>query len=128
MNRTRRQGGFSFLETLLALSILLLALLYGIGLLAAQPRVNARLEAQRQAMRAIEATLEGIRSGVVPLFDSDHSNYATRAGGDLPDDLVVSVRVTPSGVPNLFRVTLTARYKVLGFPHEKRLETLLWRP
>jgi len=127
MNRRRRQGGFTLLETLVALALLSVALLFTAALLLAEPRVVSRLDAERQAMRAIESTLESVRAGVTPMVDSTLLGFTTQAGGTPPRDLVVSLAVSPAGVDDLYRVTVTARYTVFGHAHEKRVVTLIWR-
>jgi len=127
MSRRRRQGGFTLLETLLALTLLAIALLFTTALLLAEPRIVGRLDADRQAMRAIESTLESVRAGVIPMVDSTLSGFTTQAGGAPPRDLVVSLAVSPAGVDDLYRVAVTARYTVAGHAHEKRVETLIWR-
>jgi hypothetical protein len=103
------------------------ALLLGMQLLVQTPRVVRRLDAERQAFRALEATLEGLRSSSTPLQDEELQGFLTEAGSPAPDDLRVSVLVEPVNPPGLYHVTLTARYEVLNVKHTKRIETLFWR-
>jgi prepilin-type N-terminal cleavage/methylation domain-containing protein len=128
MTPRARHGGFSLLETLVALTLLSIALLLGMALLLGQPRIAARLDGQRQATRALESTLESLRAGVIPLADARLTGFLTQAGDKPPDDLVVDLHVAPEGPPSLYRVSLTARYSLFGQLHRRRVETLLWQP
>jgi prepilin-type N-terminal cleavage/methylation domain-containing protein len=122
-----RPSGFTLLEALVALALLGVALLLGMQLLVQAPRVIRRLDAERQAFRALEATLEGLRSSSTPLQDEELQGFLTEAGSPAPDDLTVSVLVAPADLPGLYHVTLTANYKVLNVKYTKRIETLFWR-
>jgi len=122
------RAGFSLVETLVALAILMVALLLGLPLLLEQPRVLARVEAQRQATRAIEATLEALRAGEVPLQPARVQGFALAAGEPAPRGLALWLDVAPAGPPYLYDVTLRTRVDVLGQPLERRVETLIWSP
>jgi prepilin-type N-terminal cleavage/methylation domain-containing protein len=124
--RPGRPNGFTLLEALVALAILGIALLLGMQLLIQTPRAIRRLDAERQAFRALEATLDSLRaSGGVP-EDEELSEFHTAAGTPAPEELTVSVTVQPTDKPGLYHVTLIARYKVLDVSYQKRLETLFW--
>ncbi len=121
-------NGFTLLEALVALAILGIALLLGMQLLIQVPRVIRRLDAERQAFRALEATLEGLRaSGGPPREGERLSGFRTAAGTPAPDELTVVVEVESADKPGLYHVTLTTQYTVLNVTYEKRLETLFWR-
>ena len=122
-----RPNGFTLLEALVALAILGIALLLGMQLLIQAPRVVRRLDAERQAFRALEATLESLRASGGPLEDEELSHFFTAAGTPAPAELTVSVEVVPGSLPGLYHVTLTAHYTVLNVAYKKRLETLFWR-
>src|SRR5205807_988666 len=68
----RGESGFTVVEALIALVIIGVALLLGMGLLLQQPRVLHRIDAQRQALRAIESTIESLRAGLLPLEDAEY--------------------------------------------------------
>jgi prepilin-type N-terminal cleavage/methylation domain-containing protein len=122
-----RPNGFTLLEALIALAILAIALLLGMQLLIQTPRVVRRLDAERQAFRALEATLDSLRAAGVP-EDEELAGFHTAAGTPAADDLTVAVAVAPEdGKPGLYHVTLTARYNVLNVAYTKKLETLLRR-
>jgi prepilin-type N-terminal cleavage/methylation domain-containing protein len=122
-----RPNGFTLLEALVALTILGIALLLGMQLLIQTPRVVRRLDAERQAFRALEATLESLRASGGPVENEELSNFRTAAGTPAPEELTVSVEVEPASLPGLYHVTLTAHYTVLNVAYKKRLETLFWR-
>jgi prepilin-type N-terminal cleavage/methylation domain-containing protein len=122
-----RPSGFTLIEALVALTILGVALLLGMQLLIQTPRIIRRMDAERQAFRALEATLEGVRAGGVDLADQELTGFFTAAGTRAPSDLKVSMHVEPAHLPGLYHVTLTARYSVLNVAHQKQLETLVWR-
>jgi prepilin-type N-terminal cleavage/methylation domain-containing protein len=133
-----RPSGFTLIEALVALTLLGVALLLGMQLLIQTPRIIHRIDAERQAFRALEATLEGVRAGVIALRapdgkpDQELSDFYTAAGPPprKPDDLDLKVfmHVEPADLPGLCHVTLTAHYLALKVDHKQQLETLVRRP
>lgn len=117
---------------LAALAILALALMLGLGLLAQQREVLTRLEAKREANRAVEAALEGLRSGALELTTGARelpTGVAGGAGTGTAEDLTLVVRARCVEPPaHLYRAEVEARYTVLGEPGVRRVETLFWRP
>lgn len=123
-------SGFSLVEVLVALAILGLALLLGLGLLWQQRRVLVRLEARAAAERALGDALETLRSGAVPL-----SSGAVELGGasvgnlDPSAELAVVVRVIPAEPPaGLYRGQVLARCTLRGQTVTRTVETQFWRP
>lgn len=114
--------GFTLVETLVALALLTLALLLGLGLVLQHPRIVHRLDAQREAVHLLEATLEALRAGGIPLA----SQTLPPAG---PRKVALSIEVTPASTPpGLYRVQVRAAWQVQGQPKERSVETLVWRP
>lgn len=114
--------GFTLVETLVALALLTLALLLGLGLVLQHPRIVHRLDAQREALHALEATVEALRAGALPLVSQDLPPVG-------PRKLTVSIQIAPEGYPpGLYRVRVSARYVVATQSRERSVETLLWRP
>jgi prepilin-type N-terminal cleavage/methylation domain-containing protein len=117
-------AGFTLVETLVALALVSIALFMGLALAWQQPRIHARLAAQQEALRLLEATLEGLRAGAVPL----HS-------GALPppwipsgiSDLLLRLEVEAVEPAGLYRVEAVAYYRVAGGTEQSRVETLVWR-
>lgn len=110
--------GFTLVETVVALAVLGVVLLLGLGLLLQEPAVVERLEARQSAWDALEDTLEAVRAGDLPL-----------TGGSIPTPrgTVVHLSVEPTPVPGLWRVQLEAEYRVQGRDFRPRLETRVWR-
>lgn len=124
----RKQSGFSLTETLVALAILTTALLLGMALLLQHPWVVRRMDAERQAYRAMESTLESVRAGVIPLESMTLDGFVTAAGRPAPKDLALAMTVEPRvDLPGLYKVTLVATYSIGRQKLEKRVETLVWR-
>jgi prepilin-type N-terminal cleavage/methylation domain-containing protein len=126
----RRRQGFTLVEVSVALWILTVALLAGMALVLQQPRVVKRIDAERQAVQVMEWTLEEMRAGLIPLQSTADVGWSVSsfvAGSPAPD-LKVAVGVAPAGTPGLFRVVLVARYSVFGYLHQRRLQTMIFRP
>jgi prepilin-type N-terminal cleavage/methylation domain-containing protein len=123
-----RQSGFSLVEVLIALVIVGMALLMGMGLALQNPRIVRRTDAERQAFRALESTLEAVRAGAVPLQTSVLEGFATAVGNPAPADLEVLMQVDSTGLPGLFEVTLHARYTIEQRNYRKSLKTMIWSP
>lgn len=113
--------GFTLVETVVSLLLLMVALLLGLGLVLEQPRVVRRLEAQRGALAALETTLEALRAGALPFTSGE-----LPASESWPARLI---EITPDDTrPGLYRVRLEVRYSVLGREHQRALESLIWKP
>jgi prepilin-type N-terminal cleavage/methylation domain-containing protein len=123
-SRAGRPHGFTLLEALIALTVLGIALLLGMALVIQLPRDVRRLDAERQAMRAMEASLEAMRAGILPVQNSELSGFITLAGAPAARDLGITVLVNPTARPGLYQVTLTAHYSVLNTKHKKQLQAL----
>jgi prepilin-type N-terminal cleavage/methylation domain-containing protein len=126
----RRRRGFTLVEVAVALWILTVALLAGMALVLQQPRVVRRIDAERQAVQGMEWTVEEMRAGLIPLQSTADVGWSISsfvAGSPAPD-LKVAVAVVPAATPGLFQVVLVARYTVYGFLHQRRLQTMIFRP
>ena len=110
----------------MALAVLLVALLIGLALLAEQPRIERRLAARQEAVRAVEGVLEGIRAGVVPLQGGAVPPGVGGGGGGTP--MLLWMEVTPTDRPGLDDVRVTANYNVLGEEGHWEARTLVWAP
>ena len=120
--RLRAPHGFTLIETLVALVLLTLALLLGLGLVLQQPRIIRRLDAQREALHTLEVTLEALRAGALPLTSQELPPVGPRG-------MTPSVEVEPAGYPpGLYHVEVRVRYVVERQPRERAVESLLWRP
>lgn len=119
-----RSRGFSLLEVLVALTLLGIALLLGGVLIGQQRAALERLDAHRDALGAMEATLEALRSGSRPLASSVES-WPSDSAGNLRLTVETVCIEPPEG---LWRVRLEARYEAAGDVHERRVETRVFQP
>jgi prepilin-type N-terminal cleavage/methylation domain-containing protein len=117
--------GFTLIESLVALALVLVGLLLAVGIQMQQPRALERVRARQEATRALEATLESVRAGVVPLADGGVP-AVVYAGA--PATLVMRLRVTPTPTADLWEVTCEANYTVLGRLERASLTSLVWAP
>jgi prepilin-type N-terminal cleavage/methylation domain-containing protein len=126
LRRRRRAQGFSLVEVLIALTILGIALLLGVQLVLQAPRIVQRMDAERAAWRAIEAVMESVRAGAIPLETSHLEGFVTATGVPAPRDLQIQMTVEPASPFGLYHVTLKASYKVREDLYKKELETMVW--
>ena len=125
-----RASGFTLIETLVALSLLGLALLLTMSLMFQEPRTLRRLGAHQQAYRALEVTLEAVRAGmrVPPGRHQVNLKALYEPEEPLAQGLEVwteTERVSGSG---LYSLVLSAHYEVAGQQYDRYLDTLLWNP
>ncbi len=114
----REAAGFSLIETLVALALLLCTLTLGLALFWQHPLVLSRLEQQGRAWDTVETTLEALRAGDLPLVDTE-----------LPLDfdsatLRIDVKKTP--VRDLLEVSVEVRYEIQDRLFVRRSTTRVW--
>jgi prepilin-type N-terminal cleavage/methylation domain-containing protein len=127
--RRRGAAGFSLIETLVALAVLALVLLAGVGVLVNHRRALVRLAAGREATAAVGAVLEGIRAGAVPLTpDEGPASLPPPVAGVRADGLRLWVESWETGEPGLWEVEVRASYLAIGAPGRRSVKTLVWRP
>ena len=125
-----RLGGFSLLETVVALAILAWVLLWTGALLVEERRIQHRLDAHAEALDVLQTVHESIRGG-----------FRLRSGENLVDwqglydpppelraaeELKIWTQVEPSGTPGLVKLTLKARYFVGPEAFGREFDTLVW--
>lgn len=126
--RARRQG-FSLLETLVALTLIGVALLLTMALLAQHPWVSRRLDAHLEAIHVLDQTHEAVRAGLsIPSSGSatvDWQTFDPPPSVTVAENLRVVLEVEATGTPHLVHLTLRARYSVRGGSFERTVETLV---
>jgi prepilin-type N-terminal cleavage/methylation domain-containing protein len=122
------RDGFTLLEALVAMIVMALALLLGYGFMMRQPQVMQRLDAGDEALRAIEASVETLRAGAIPLKSGFLEPGIAYPPPHRAAHLVVDLEVTSTDVPGLYALNVEARYRVGRSIHRRRIETLLWSP
>ena len=124
MRRAPRQWGFSLIEALVALAVVTLTMTVGMALLAQESEVSRRVEAHQEAVRAIEAALEGIRAGAVPLASGPVEVPMAAAESEA---MLVWLEVTPKAKPaGLIEVVVEARYVVGLRTLRRAVRTMVW--
>lgn len=127
--RLRGAAGFSLIETLVALAVLAVVLLSGVGLLVHHRRALLRLAAGREATAAVGAVLEGIRAGAVPLTPGEGPvSVPPPVAGVRARGLRLWVDTRETGERGLWEVEVRASYLAAGAPEWRNVETLVWRP
>lgn len=129
-SRRRRttHGAFSLVETTVALGLVSAMLLTGLTLLTLQPRLQDRVHAGEEAMRAIEAALETVRASELPLQSGRLAPGLAYPAGDPHRNLSLTLEVTPEATPGLYELRIQATYLTWGRPGSRSLTTLTWRP
>jgi type II secretory pathway pseudopilin PulG len=117
-----RQGGITLMETTAAVAMIGLATLAASSLLAVHPRAAERVAAQKELLRVVEATVESVRAGALPLA-SGSIEAPIPTSRPVGASLVVRA-LAPAG---LYELTATASTLVRGHPVERSLSTMLWR-
>lgn len=132
MIRGSRQSGFSLLEALVGLTIIAVAILLTMSLLAQQPAVELRIAAHQETLRLMEMEMEILRS------------EARRTGGGEPEDGPRDLSGLPPPTPerdlrmwvemsrrperSLYEIKLKARYFVQEKIYERTLRSLVFTP
>lgn len=124
----RRQGGASLVETLVALTIMAVAILWTMILLVEAPRIERRLEARQEAARLMEAELEVIRSGPRLPRDGEEIDLSALPSVKASQDLRMWAHVATEPGRSLRRLTLQVRYTAGGRQYDHQLETLVFVP
>jgi len=130
--RRRSAAGAVLIEALVAAAIVGIALFFVIGLLAHEARLTARAAGQHDALMLLEAALEGIRAGAVPLGDA---TYTDPVPPWLPIPLqrgaVLWIEVQKVGNPpvkDLWEVKATVRYRAGRDILLRSVTTRMWLP
>ena len=135
MQSTCRQGtpgggGFTLMETVVALAIIGWVLLWTMMLLVEETRMGDRIDAHHEVLEVLDALHESIRAGR-PVPDGE-TEVEWRRLFDPPEDLPTAeelrvwTRLETTGTPGLSKVTLVARYFVGQGVYERTVETLIW--
>ena len=122
--------GFTLVETLVALVLLGVAMLLTLSLIFQEPRTLRRLAAHEEAFLALEATLEAVRAGLRVPPDRQPVDLESLYQPEelIAQDLEIWTERELASSGGLYRVTLTARYRVDRQRFDRTLETLVWMP
>jgi hypothetical protein len=117
--------GFSLIEALVGLTLIAVALLLSMSLLAQQPGVERRLAAHHEALLAAKSQLESLRSSLVLPADGELVGLpAAEAAAGLRMWIDVEARPERS----LYEVELLIRYAVGAKSYDLRLRSMIFTP
>lgn len=129
----RGDAGAVLIEALVAAVIVAMALLFLIALLAHESRLTARAAGQRDAVTLLEAALESVRAGAVPLAVGT-TTFTDPVPPWLPIPqrrgavLWIDVRSLETTAADLYEVTATVRYRAGRDVLTRSLTTRVWQP
>ncbi len=112
----------------MALGLVSAILLSGLTLLTLQPRLQDRTRAGDEALRAIEAALETLRAGELPLESGRLVPGLAYPVVNRRRDLSLTLEVTPRPTPGLYELRVDATYLTWGRAASRSVTTLTWRP
>ncbi|HEV7670484.1 MAG TPA: type II secretion system protein [Thermoanaerobaculia bacterium] len=121
------RSGFTLIEAIVGLALLAVATLVGLAAISQAQLSIERVDARHRALAEIEAALEAVRTGSLPLV-SDVVGPSLDSTVGRERDLIVLLKVEPSGTPGLYQVAATARWSLRGKPQESTVQTLVYRP
>jgi prepilin-type N-terminal cleavage/methylation domain-containing protein len=129
-HRTTPGGGFTLMETVVALAIIGWVLLWTMALLVEETRIGHRLDAHHEVLEVLDALHESIRAGR-PVASGEAEVewrllFDPPADFETAEELRVWTRLESTGTPGLSKVTLVARYFVRQGVYERTVETLIW--
>ena len=129
MSAGRRRGarGAVLLEALVAAAVVAVGLLFVMALLAHEARLAAAAPAQRRAFHALEAVLEGVRAGAVPLADATFRDPEP-PWVPLAPRATLWLEVRPTALDDLWEVEAIIRYRAGRDLQRRSLTTRVWRP
>lgn len=123
----RRRSGFTLIEVVVGLALLAVATLVGLAAITQTQLATERLEARQRALREIEAALEAVRTGALPLSSGVVGpSLETTPGRER--NLIVRLKVEPGSLPGLYQVAGTARWSLRGRPWSSTVLTRVYRP
>ena len=123
----RGARGAVLLEALIASAIVAVGLMLVMALLAHEARLVAAAPAQRRAFHALEAVLEGVRAGGLPLATATFLD-AEPPWVPLPPRATLWLDVRPTEVEDLWELEATIRYRAGRDLQRRSLTTRVWRP
>ena len=122
-----REGGYSLVEAIAALTIFGFAIVVAAGFLDAHMSAARRLEARADLVRAAETLLEGVRGGMTPM-----TSGAVDLGDEFEPFTAIRVRtavfVTERPLPGLYELRVEARAMVRTEEMVVSITTQVWRP
>lgn len=123
MTQQRRGGGFTLLETSLAITVIALILIGLLSLLPAFSRGQSQLDHRLRAARWAQSLLEQLKSQPVTALVSGPLGQL-----DLGDGTVLMAdKVCSAQGPNLWQLQITVRWSERGSPRQLQRETR-WCP
>lgn len=122
--RRSASRGTSLIEVVLALALVGAAVIVAASGLHGERELVRRAHHRDTVARTLEAALESVRGGLLPLADG---SFAPPVPTDLPG-LSVRIEVRPAGRPGLYRVAAVARWRDRDRRMSQRLDTMVWRP
>lgn len=124
----RRRSAFTLLESLIALAILGVAILFFVMWIWQVWEAEKRLEAHRVALRELEAQNEALRSGGYPPSPGEMAILTPLTDLSRLGSHQVEAEAVALETPGLYSVTLRVRYQLGTQAFDHSLEALTWQP